>query len=183
METRYSREVMWGLKPYTTIEHHGVPGQRWGIRRTLAQLGHLVKTGYKKASSSLKTGYKKASSSLKEANDKRKKKIAEKKAAAAAEKPKSLQEMSDAEIRKCIDRMQLEKQYKGLYRELHPKQIAAGEKFMKSAKSVLGESMKNIGGQTATYIMGQEMNKLLKKAYPNDSRPIDPKKGQGGGKK
>ena len=172
METHYSREVMWGLKPYTTIEHHGIKGQRWGIRRTLAQLGHLAKTGYKKASSSLK-----------EANDKRKKKIAEKKAAAAAAKPKSLQEMSDAEIRKCIDRMQLEKQYKGLYRELHPKQIAAGEKFMKSAQSVLGESMKNIGGQTATYIMGQEMNKLLKKAYPNDSRPIDPKKGQGGGKK
>ena len=51
--------------------------------------------------------------------------------AAAAAKPKSLQEMSDAEIRKCIDRMQLEKQYKGLYRELHPKQIAAGEKFCK----------------------------------------------------
>lgn len=171
METHYSREVMWGLKPYTTIEHHGIKGQRWGIRRTLAQLGHLVKTGYKKTTSSLK-----------EASDKRKKKIAEKKAAAAA-KPKSLQEMSDAEIRKCIDRMQLEKQYKGLYRELHPKQIAAGEKFMKSAKSVLGESMKNIGGQTATYIMGQEMNKLLKKVYPNDSRPIDPKKGQGGGKK
>ena len=171
METHYSREVMWGLKPYTTIEHHGIKGQRWGIRRTPDQLGHLVKTGYKKVTSSLK-----------EASDKRKKKIAEKKAAAAA-KPKSLQEMSDAEIRKCIDRMQLEKQYKGLYRELHPKQIAAGEKFMKSAKSVLGESMKNIGGQTATYIMGQEMNKLLKKAYPNDPRPIDPKKGQGGGKK
>lgn len=172
METQYSREVMWGLKPCTTIEHHGIKGQRWGIRRTLAQLGHLAKTGYKKTTSSLK-----------EASDKRKKKIAEKKEAAAAAKPKSLQEMSDAEIRKCIDRMQLEKQYKGLYRELHPKQIAAGEKFMKSAKSVLGESMKNIGGQTATYIMGQEMNKLLKKAYPNDSRPIDPKKGQGGGKK
>lgn len=172
METQYSREVMWGLKPYTTIEHHGIKGQRWGIRRTLAQLGHLVKTGYKKTTSSLK-----------EASDKRKKKIAEKKAAAAAEKPKSLQEMSDVEIRKCIDRMQLEKQYKSLYRELHPKQIAAGEKFVKSAKSVLGESMKNIGGQTVTYIMGQEMNKLLKKAYPNDSRPIDPKKGQGGGKK
>lgn len=171
METHYSREVMWGLKPYTTIEHHGIKGQRWGIRRTLDQLGHLVKTGYKKTTSSLK-----------EASDKRKKKIAEKKAAAAA-KPKSLQEMSDAEIRKCIDRMQLEKQYKGLYRELHPKQIAAGEKFMKSAQSVLGESMKNIGGQTVTYIMGQEMNKLLKKAYPNDPRPIDPKKGQGGGKK
>ena len=172
METHYSREEMWGLKPCTTIKHYGIKGQRWGIRRTLAQLGHLVKTGYTKASSSLK-----------EANDKRKKKIAEKKTAAAAAKPKSLQEMSDAEIRKCIDRMQLEKQYKGLYRELHPKQIAAGEKFMKSAKSVLGESMKNIGGQTATYIMGQEMNKLLKKAYPNDPRPIDPKKGQGGGKK
>lgn len=172
METRYSREVMWGLKPCTTIEHHGIKGQRWGIRRTLAQLGHLAKTGYKKTISSLK-----------EANDKRKKKIAEKKAAVATAKPKSLHEMSDAEIRKCIDRMQLEKQYKGLYRELHPKQIATGEKFMKSAKSVLGESMKNIGGQTATYIMGQEMNKLLKKAYPNDSRPIDPKKGQGGGKK
>lgn len=172
METHYSREVMWGLKPCTTIEHYGIKGQRWGIRRSLAQLGHLVKTGYKKTTSSLK-----------EASDKRKKKIVEKKVAAAAAKPKSLQEMSDAEIRKCIERMQLEKQYKGLYRELHPKQIAAGEKFMKSAKSVLGESMKNIGGQTATYIMGQEMNKLLKKAYPNDSRPIDPKKGQGGGKK
>lgn len=86
--------------------------------------------------------------------------------------------MSESELREKISRMNLEKQYKSLYKELHPKQITTGEKFVKSASSILGDSVKNIAGQTATYVMGQEMNKLLRKAYPDDNQPINPKKGQ-----
>ena len=101
-----------------------------------------------------------------------------KKTSSEGTKKKSVHEMSESELREKISRMNLEKQYKSLYKELHPKQITTGEKFVKSASSILGDSVKNIAGQTATYVMGQEMNKLLRKAYPDDNQPINPKKGQ-----
>lgn len=31
-----------------TLEHYGIKGMKWGVRRTSAQLGHDVKTGIKK---------------------------------------------------------------------------------------------------------------------------------------
>lgn len=40
---------------YLDIYHHGIKGQKWGIRRTPAQLGHAVSSGVKKAASSIKT--------------------------------------------------------------------------------------------------------------------------------
>ena len=172
MEHYLSREAQWGLKSYNTLEHHGIKGQKWGVRRTAAQLGHKVESGFRRAGSSLNR-----------LSEKRKQKSTVKKTSAEVSKKKSIHEMSESELREKINRMNLEKQYKSLYKELHPKQITAGEKFVKSASSILGDSVKNIAGQTATYVMGQEMNKLLRKAYPDDARPIDPKKGQGGGGK
>lgn len=167
MEHYLSREVQWGLKPYSTLEHHGIKGQKWGVRRTTAQLGHKVKSGFRRAGSSLKN-----------LNEKRRKTSPTKKTSSEGTKKKSVHEMSESELREKISRMNLEKQYKSLYKELHPKQITTGEKFVKSASSILGDSIKNIAGQTATYVMGQEMNKLLRKAYPDDNQPINPKKGQ-----
>ena len=94
---------------------------------------------------------------------------------------KKLSEMSDNQIRKRIGRMQLEKQYKSLIKELNPDTINKGEKeaqssFKKATKDIALNSYKNIGQQTLTYILGKGVNKIL--GNEHDHSPINPKKGQ-----
>ena len=94
---------------------------------------------------------------------------------------RKLSEMSDNEIRKRIERMQLEKQYKMLTKELNPDTIKKGEKeaqpsFKKTTKDIALNSYKNIGQQTLTYILGKGVNKIL--GNEHDRSPINPKKGQ-----
>ena len=94
---------------------------------------------------------------------------------------KKISEMSDNEIRKGIARMQLEKQYKSLIKELNPDTINKGEKeaqssFKKATKDIALNSYKNIGQQTLTYILGKGVNKIL--GNEHDHSPINPKKGQ-----
>ena len=94
---------------------------------------------------------------------------------------RKLSEMSDNEIRKRIGRMQLEKQYKSLIKELNPDTINKGEKeaqssFKKATKDIALNSYKNIGQQTLTYILGKGVNKIL--GNEHDHSPINPKKGQ-----
>lgn len=94
---------------------------------------------------------------------------------------KKISEMSDDEIRKRIARMQLEKQYKSLIKELNPDTINKGEKeaqssFKKATKDIALNSYKNIGQQTLTYILGKGVNKIL--GNEHDHSPINPKKGQ-----
>ena len=53
--------------------------------------------------------------------------------------------MSDDELRKAVNRLQLEKQYRDLYKELNPKQVSLGKKFVdKVLAPALTESAKNI---------------------------------------
>lgn len=94
---------------------------------------------------------------------------------------KKISEMSDDEIRKRIARMQLEKQYKMLTKELNPDTINKGEKaaepsFKKTTKDIALNSYKNIGQQALTYILGKGVNKIL--GNEHDRSPINPKKGQ-----
>ena len=92
-----------------------------------------------------------------------------------------MSEMSDDEIRKRIARMELEKEYKSLIKELNPDTINKGEKkaqssFKKATKDIALNSYKNIGQQTLTYILGKGVNKIL--GNEHDHSPINPKKGQ-----
>ena len=86
-------------------------------------------------------------------------------------KKKTLSEMSDDELKSKLNRLQMEKQYKELVRTL---QDSKAKTFV---KKVLERSGENIATQTATYIMGKSVNKLLKNLY-DDPNAVNPKKGQ-----
>lgn len=92
----------------------------------------------------------------------------------AKPKKKTLSEMSDDELQSAINRLQIEKKYKGLVSELNPQQESKAKAFI---KRVLERSGENIATQTATYVMGKTVNNFLKKIY-NDPNAINPKKGQ-----
>lgn len=91
------------------LEHHGIKGMKWGVRRTKAQLGYKV--GFRKK--------KKKSEESKDTKSENQNKKTSKK------KSKSVKDMSDEELRAKINRLEMEKRY----RDLSSKDVSKGKKF------------------------------------------------------
>lgn len=141
------------------LYHYGIKGMKWGVRRTAAQLGHVVKTGYKKTKAGI---------------DNVRAKRAEKKDAEVARqrsKIKSPKKLTTEELEARIKRLKLEKEYVEL--ERNTAQVSLGQKVL---KDILESSTKNIGGQTVTYMMGKGVNLAFKDIFGEDI--VNPKKGQ-----
>ena len=85
------------------LYHYGILGMKWGIRRTPAQLGHRIKQ--RKVEKQRKENLAKARQARAEH---------QKKLKSGKLKPK---DMTEAELRKEIQRLQLEKQYMDLKRD------------------------------------------------------------------
>lgn len=149
------------------LYHHGVKGMKWGIRRTPAQLGH--KTSSKKSS-------KKSSSesSGKPGLFKRKaKEPAKTSEQEAPKKKKKVSEMTDAELKERIGRLELEKKYRDLAKSTSP-QKSKGRQF---AERVVERAGENVATQFTTYVLGTGVNKAFANVF-NDPKIINPKKGQ-----
>lgn len=181
-----------------SLEHYGVKGQKWGVRRYQNKNGGLTAEGKARYSSSSKKSDSKSSASSKSSTSSAKKtlssvaskakkaassakntvqkKNAEKKAEKAEKKAekvaskKKLKDMTDAEIQERIARMELEKKYKSLSNE----KKSAGQKYL---ENVISKSTENIGTQLATYLVGTAVNKTIGEALFNDAI-VNPKKGQ-----
>lgn len=127
------------------LYHYGIKGMKWGVRRTAAQLGHVVKKGAKKA---------------KEAIDAKR---SEKKAQKLRKKP--LRELTDAELKDRIQRLQLEKNAADLMRStagVDAERVSAGKKFLSNLGSqVLMPSLVNAGKNALTKYLDKSMMKAL----------------------
>lgn len=123
-----------------TLQHWGIKGMKWGVRRYQNKDGSLTSEGKKRYSdsSSSKT---------------------------------DLSSLSDDEIRRKINRLQLEKQYQDLMKPVEQKKRNAGKEFV---QDVLRNSGKNIATQLATYALGEAVNKYIGKG----KQIVNPKKGQ-----
>lgn len=142
--------------------HYGVKGMRWGVRKSRPTSGGTKKSKKKSLFSKMSDKKKKAA----KAKEKSKEETQE------PEKKKSVKDMSDAELRAKISRLQLEKQYTDLSRQTEP--VNKGKKFVENIMTKSGE---NIGTQLTTYVMGTAVNKALKGVF-NDDAIVNPKKGQ-----
>lgn len=97
------------------LYHHGVKGQKWGVRRTAAQLGHRVAKAAKTAGKAVARGTVKAGKAAKKAAvTKAKQTIAETKEKNYYKKlhKKKLSQMTDKEIKDLTDRVKKEASYK-----------------------------------------------------------------------
>lgn len=142
------------------LYHYGIKGMKWGVRRTPAQLGHKISSGKKKVQEIL--GLKKKSSKKGKSSKE-----------STAQK-KKVSEMTDAELRERINRLQLEKTYKELNASLNPQRKS---KAAAIASSIMEQSVKNIGTQTTTYLVGKAINETIGAAV-GDKDMVNPKKGQ-----
>lgn len=124
------------------LYHHGIKGQKWGVRRTPAQLGHVVSRGAKKVKSMVRKS---------QAKRKAKKAAEEKEKREEAKKKKPVSKMTDKELQTRINRLNMERQALSLQRDisnLQPQHVSAGKKFIRSVgRDVLAPAAKNVGRQ------------------------------------
>ena len=137
------------------LYHYGAKGMKWGVRRTAAQLGRAIK----KVGSFLKRSI---SESNKRANErKRERELREMKG-----KPKK---MSSDELKRRIERLKMEKEYRSLMNETRDR----GRKTVSDVMTDISKNTaKNLGTQLGVYAVGKLINKLVGQDV------VNPKKGQ-----
>lgn len=150
---------------------------RWGVRRTPAQLGHKP-SGNRKTKDKARSitdeanervrkikAMGRAQSRITKAEERAAAKIAKaeakylpKKKSNSENKPKSISEMSDAEIRDRINRIRLENELKSL----SPQQVSKGKQFVNSImKDVIGPAARDAGKRLATDFLQKKGAELL----------------------
>ena len=182
----------------TELYHHGVKGQRWGIRRYQNKDGSLTTYGKKRYAKELakleaekkrirqqeQTAKKiKKLDDMRKDLDERKKALnpddapesAKRQKAPSVPKKRKLSELSNEEIQAKIDRMNLENKYKELAQAqidaVSKKEVSKGRKF---TEEVLEKAGKNIATQAAAWAMGTGVNKLIE-ATIGEKNAVDPK--------
>lgn len=123
------------------LQHHGILGQKWGVRRTPAQLGHV--TAKKNSSSESKVSSNNTSDQTKA-----------KKTPGKAVKRSTV--MSDDELRQRINRLNMEEQYDNLV----ARQKVRGTG---TAKKLLGEAMENLGRKALGVAVDKIIDKMANK--------------------
>ena len=183
------------------LYHHGVKGQRWGIRRYQNRDGSLTAYGKKRYAKELAKleaekkrvrQYEQTAKKMSKLDDMRKDLDERKKALNPDDTPepvkqqktqttpqkRKLSELSNEEIQAKIDRMNLENKYKELAQAridaVSKKEVSKGRKF---AEEVLTNAGKNIATQTAAWALGTGVNKVIEMAF-GEKDAINPKKGQ-----
>ena len=141
------------------LMHYGVPGMKWGVRRTPAQLGR------KKTSSSRFLLGKKKSKPKAKAETKVKTKSESSKEETAPKK-KSVKEMSDDELNAAIRRMQLEQ----TYASLSPKQVSRGKAVAtRILNNIVVPAAEDVGRQMVKTALTRAGNKTLSEVFKDFS--------------
>ena len=152
----------------TTLEHWGIKGMKWGIRRFQNKDGSLTAAGRKRYNDSAEGG--KSTSASNKSKSSGKSSSSSESSGSSEEKQdpvikKKPSEMTDAELNAAINRMQLEKRYMDLLPKEPaptPKQKSAVSRFISSAmKDVLLPSLTNSARNALTVYLEKTFKDLM----------------------
>ena len=131
------------------LYHHGILGMKWGVRRFQNKDGSLTSVGKR---------HLEQNSKAKPGGNNNKKK------GHNTNKGKSINELSDDELRKRINRLELEKRYEALSKTEQKAKMFDGKRFV---TQVLENSGKVVATQLSTYVMGTVVNKVSNRNIVN----------------
>lgn len=173
------------LNGYYELYHHGILGQKWGVRRYQNPDGSLTAEGKLRYKVDPKTGkYKKLN--YREQKRARAKYEAEKKAEAAKKnkspREKKITELTDKQLDKYINRMQKEEraiQLRNSINKLDPRPLTRGERFMNlMMNEVVIPTVREVGKEA----LKRMLNNALKTNNGNNNSNKNKNNNGGGGK-
>ena len=152
------------------LEHYGRPGMKWGIRRTKKQLG--AKQAAKKAakaSAKIKKGEAKAAAKAGakiEKSTKKQLKSGDKAGTKATKLKKQARKMSDSDLKKAVDRLQMEKKYSDLTSSSNTKTKTRAQRGKKEVSTILKTGAKAAVQSHTTNIMKQALTVGIQRSSP-----------------
>ena len=176
LERGLSYTQMFDVAKNDELTHHGILGQKWGIRRYQNEDGSLTKAGMRRYGTL--TNFKKVQAAEKKAKSdaikakyksrteadiakiRKKYKLDQENNDSSNKKSKKISEMTDDEVRAKINRIRLENELKSLT----PKQISRGEKLKKELGDIAISALKSagkVGMEAAEKYIKKELNKAL----------------------
>ena len=136
------------------LEHHGILGMKWGVRRYQNKDGSLTAAGRRRVEK-LEKEYKKVTGKDPD-------KIS---SSGSSKQRKTLAEMNDEELRSKLNRLQMEKNYLDLSKQiaaLNPSTVSKGKKMINFIGSkVVGPALVDSGKNLLTKFLNKQGAKLL----------------------
>lgn len=147
---------------FSYISHHGILGMKWGVRRYQNKDGTLTAAGKRRLANIEKKSAK---------YEKKKKELLGDNANEKTEKKdisprKTMREMSNEDLRKAIERLDLETRYSRALRESYNERAnsQATKKHLIDGRKIVGDiltsSLTNVGKNVGENVLGANVNKF-----------------------